>query len=87
MHKTLALQKMEIEKHKSHLLQEQTVAKQVFDNIAHDGCLNLDLIRHYMSPLAVFNGDVLVAEIGPEGNMLILLGEFTGHGLPAAIGS
>ena len=87
MHSTLAEQKQQIEQHNIHLIQEQTVAKQVFDKIAHSGCLDLDIIRHYMSPLAVFNGDVLVSEIGPDGNMLIMLGDFTGHGLPAAIGS
>ena len=87
MHSTLAEQKTQIEQHNIHLIQEQTVAKQVFDKIAHSGCLDLPLITHYMSPLAVFNGDVLVAEIGPDGNMLMMLGDFTGHGLPAAIGS
>jgi len=63
------------------------VAKQVFDKIAHTGCLDLGNIRHYMSPLAVFNGDVLVSELSPNGNMVVMLGDFTGHGLPAAIGS
>ena len=87
MHSTLAEQKEQIEQHNIHLIQEQTVAKQVFDKIAHGGCMDLDLIHYYMSPLAVFNGDVLVSEVGPDGNMLILLGDFTGHGLPAAIGS
>src|SRR5690606_30450278 len=63
------------------------VAKQVFDKIAHNGCLDLENIRYHMSPLAVFNGDILVAEISPTGSMMVLLGDFTGHGLPAAIGS
>lgn len=87
MHKTLAHQKSLIELHNQHLIQEQTVAKQVYDKIAHSGCLDLDIIRSYMSPLSVFNGDVLVAEVSPSGSVMILLGDFTGHGLPAAIGS
>jgi len=87
MHLTLAQQKSVIEVHNQHLLQEQAVAKQVYDKIAHSGCLDLKYINFYMSPLAVFNGDVLVAEITPAGSILILLGDFTGHGLPAAIGS
>jgi len=87
MHNTLARQKDEIEANNRHLIQEQRVAKQVFDNIAHSGCLNLDIIQNYMSPLAVFNGDVLVAEVSPTGSVMVLLGDFTGHGLPAAIGS
>jgi len=87
MHQTLAQQKALIEVHNQHLIQEQRVAKQVYDKIAHSGCLDLDIIHSYMSPLAVFNGDVLVAEISPSGSVLMLLGDFTGHGLPAAIGS
>lgn len=87
MHVTLAQQKSLIEVHNQHLIQEQTVAKQVYDKIAHSGCLDMDYINFYMSPLAVFNGDVLVAETTPAGSVLILLGDFTGHGLPAAIGS
>ena len=87
MHQTLAQQKSLIEVHNQHLIQEQTVAKQVYDKIAHSGCLDIDIINFYMSPLAVFNGDVLVAELSPSGSVMILLGDFTGHGLPAAIGS
>lgn len=87
MHSTLVEQKRKIELNNKHLIHEQNVAKQVFDRIAHTGCLNLENIRYHMSPLAVFNGDVLVAEVSPTGSMMVLLGDFTGHGLPAAIGS
>lgn len=87
LHKTLAQQKAQIEAHNQHLLQEHTVAKQVFDQIAHTGCLDDGYLRFYMSPLAVFNGDVVVADISPTGSLFVLLGDFTGHGLPAAIGS
>ncbi len=87
MHQTLAEQKRQIELHNQHLIQEQTVAKQVFDQVAHSGCLDDGYLRYYMSPLAVFNGDVIVADISPSGSLFVLLGDFTGHGLPAAIGS
>jgi len=87
MHVTLHRQRNEIALHNEHLLQEQTVAKQVFDNIAHSGCLDAANVKYLLSPLAVFNGDVLVAGIRPSGNMMVLLGDFTGHGLPAAIGA
>ncbi len=87
MHSTVLEQKAQIEENNRHLIQEQTVAKQVFDKIAHTGCLDMGNIKHYMSPMAVFNGDVLVSEISPNGNMVVMLGDFTGHGLPAAIGS
>lgn len=87
MNRTLSLQKNLIERNNKHLLQEQTVAKQVFDRIANTSSLKLSIIRYYMSPMAVFNGDVLLADISPTGSLMVLLGDFTGHGLPAAIGS
>ncbi len=87
MNQTMIRQKNLIETNNKHLLQEQTVAKQVFDKIAHSGTLDLPIIRYYMSALAVFNGDVLLADISPMGSLFVILGDFTGHGLPAAIGS
>lgn len=69
------------------LLNEQAVARRVFDNIAHRGCLDAPNIRYRASPLSVFNGDLLLASPRPDGSMLVFLGDFTGHGLPAAIGA
>ncbi len=87
MHATILDQRDQISRHNQHLLQEQTVAKQVFDNIAHSGCLDSNNVRYYLSSLAVFNGDLLVAGMRPGGSMMVLLGDFTGHGLPAAVGA
>ena len=87
MHETMLTQRDQIALHNEHLIQEQTVAKQVFDNIAHTGCLDASNVRYFLSPLAVFNGDIIVAAFRPSGEMVVLLGDFTGHGLPAAIGA
>ncbi len=76
-----------IARHNEHLLTEQRVAKAVFDKVAHSGCLDAPNIRYLQSPFAVFNGDLLLAAFKPSGGMHILLGDFTGHGLPAAIGA
>lgn len=87
LHNTMIIQRDQLAQHHQRLLQEQAVAKQVFDNVAHSGCLNASNVRYFLSSLAVFNGDVVVAGIRPNGNMMVLLGDFTGHGLPAAIGA
>jgi len=87
MHSTMLAQRNQIVQYNNRLLQEQMVAKHVFDNVAHSGCLNASNVRYYLSSLAVFNGDVLVAAMRPNGSMMVLLGDFTGHGLPAAIGA
>jgi len=84
---TVLQQRDLIAKHHDHLLTEQRVAKAVFDKVAHSGCLNAPNIRYMQSPYALFNGDLLLAAFKPSGGMHVLLGDFTGHGLPAAIGA
>lgn len=84
---TVLQQRDLIAKHNEHLVTEQRVAKAVFDKVAHSGCLSAPNIRYLQSPYALFNGDLLLAAFKPSGGMHVLLGDFTGHGLPAAIGA
>ncbi|WP_163833100.1 ATP-binding SpoIIE family protein phosphatase [Spartinivicinus ruber] len=87
MHNTLQEQRDKIVEHNQYLLHEQTVAKEIFDKVAHSGCLNAPNLRAVQSPFAIFNGDIVVAARKPSGGMMVLLGDFAGHGLPAAIGA
>lgn len=87
LHETVQRQRDEISLHNERLLHEQKVAKQVFDNIAHPGCIDAPNIQYLLSPMAVFNGDLVLASRKPSGGMYVFLGDFTGHGLPAAIGA
>ncbi|TPG73651.1 fused response regulator/phosphatase [Pseudomonas arsenicoxydans] len=84
---TVLQQRDLIARHHDYLLNEQRVAKAVFDKVAHSGCLNAPNIRYLQSPYALFNGDLLLAAFTPAGDMHVLLGDFTGHGLPAAVGA
>ncbi|WP_419793799.1 ATP-binding SpoIIE family protein phosphatase [Pseudomonas palleroniana] len=85
---TVLQQRDQIARHHEYLLQEQRVAKAVFDKVAHSGCINhAPNIRYLQSPYALFNGDLLLAAYTPSGDMHVLLGDFTGHGLPAAVGA
>ncbi len=87
MHVTLEQQRDQIADNHERLVQEQEVAKRTFDKVAHKGSLNSHNIQYSMSPMAVFNGDVLLASVRPNGNLCMVLGDFTGHGLAAAIGA
>lgn len=87
LHETVLKQRDLITSHHNYLLNEQRVAKAVFDQVAHSGCLSAPNIRYLQSPYALFNGDLLLAAYTPAGNMHVLLGDFTGHGLPAAVGA
>lgn len=87
LHDTVLQQRDLIARHNEHLLREQRVAKAVFDKVAHSGCLDAPNISYMQSPYALFNGDLLLAAYKPSGGMHVMLGDFTGHGLPAAIGA
>ena len=43
-------------------------------------------LSYLIAPLERTNGDILLAAPRPDGGQHVLLGDFTGHGLPAAIG-
>lgn len=87
MHQALSDQRDLMHERNRQLLEEQHVARRVFDSVAHTGCLDAPNIRYHASPLSVFSGDVLFASPRPAGGMLVFTGDFTGHGLPAAIGA
>jgi CheY-like chemotaxis protein len=67
--------------------QEQESAERVFRKLLHRGALSDPCFRYLISPSALFNGDLLFAARRPQGGYRVLLGDFTGHGLPAAIGA
>lgn len=85
LYKTLELQRDKIKQHQKRLEHEQHQAKEIFDKIAHPGCLEAPYIRYHLSPTFIFNGDILVAAEKPGGGLQFILGDVTGHGLPAAI--
>lgn len=87
LHRTIQEQKNEIVKYNDNLVQEQKIAKSLFDNIAHPGCIDSPNIKSIISPMSIFNGDLVLSARNPLGGMYIFVGDFTGHGLPAAVGS
>lgn len=87
MHNTLQTQRDQIYANNQRLIREQEIAKLTFDKVAHEGALHVDNIQYSVSPMAIFNGDVLLAAIHPNGDLCVLLGDFTGHGLAAAMGA
>lgn len=44
-------------------------------------------VEALVKPATVFSGDIFLCATGPVGNTCIFLGDFTGHGLAAAIGT
>lgn len=66
---------------------EQRLAGQLLSNVRRQGNIDVPGIRHLTTPLDFFNGDIVLVAPTPEGELRWLLGDFTGHGLSAAIGT
>ncbi|WP_067222584.1 fused response regulator/phosphatase [Marinomonas gallaica] len=69
------------------MVHDQEVAKMVYERITHSNCLSDRALSTLHHGSHIFNGDVILAAYKPNGGMHLLLGDFTGHGLSAAIGA
>ncbi|WP_019530531.1 fused response regulator/phosphatase [Dasania marina] len=64
---------------------EHRVVESIFTN-QFQKQINHPHVKYHMSPVSVFNGDVLLVANGPADNTYLLIGDATGHGLAAAVG-
>lgn len=87
LHTALAETNERLLHHNRKLAREQEIVTHFFDNALRQSCLDERLMRHHVSSLSAFNGDVLLAERGSGGQYYVVLGDFTGHGLSAAMGT
>ena len=67
--------------------QELYLAKHMFDSITGRKPKNASYIHHWSLAAGHFCGDLLIFERAPDNTLHIMLGDFTGHGLAAAIGA
>lgn len=87
LYNKLEQQAQTIQQHNNYLQQEQEAAERIFRNIVHRGHLHESCFHYRISPAALFNGDMLLAAPLAAGGYRVLMGDFTGHGLPAAVGA
>jgi len=69
------------------LRHEYHFAAQVFSNISPDDVPKCSNVKMLLSPLDIVCGDLVIAIPKPSGGLYAFLGDFTGHGLSAAIGA
>lgn len=82
----LKKQRDELDYHRKRIQREQEIAEQVFAKVANLGDFNFPNMRYLLDPMGVVNGDILLAKkVDPV--QYVILGDFTYHGLPAAIGA
>lgn len=66
---------------------EHYSAEKIFEKFVNGPSNSVPGIETQISPASIFSGDVFLSTITPSGCAVLLLGDFTGHGLPAAIGA
>lgn len=79
--KNKVLQQYQYEAEKEHIIVDR-----VFERALADSQLDHPNINYFQSPMSNFNGDILLSAVSPRGGLYMFLGDFTGHGLSAAIG-
>jgi len=80
-------QRDEIERHHERLRQEHELAERLFSAIVGSTGFDVPNIQYLISPMTIASGDLVLAERRPDGVQQVLVGDFTGHGLSAALGA
>lgn len=69
------------------LSNENELIEHFFENALQQSFLDKDIIKYHMSSLSTFNGDVFLVKRAPKGGLYMVMGDFSGHGLTAAMGT
>lgn len=77
----------ELKYHQQSIEREHAIVEHVFANGLDRSSTRCDNVVAYTSSMSMFNGDVVLVAPSPSGGVYVLIGDFTGHGLSAAIGS
>ena len=73
--------------HRRTVERELAVVEHIFNNASNRNETYSDNLNFYTSAMSLFNGDMVLVAPSPTGGLYFLVGDFTGHGLAAAIGS
>lgn len=69
-----------------HQKDELVLARHVFEVALGQNVIS-ERLRAYIAPMTGFSGDMILTADAPNGELMAMLGDFTGHGLPAALGA
>ena len=83
--RTVALQHLKIERQHNLMLKEQVLAEQIYSRAITTDNIATKYIHSLLRAVSIFSGDLLLTADCPDGKLHILLGDFTGHGLTAAV--
>lgn len=87
--KLIAMQRIrslhqELSRYQQRTTEEIALSKHVFDAVTNRNP-RLPAVQHWHSAVGHFSGDIMLYGRSPSGRLLLMLGDFTGHGLGAAL--
>ena len=77
----------EVQQHHDQILHDEEIAEELFSRVVMAENVELDKLHVMLRPAVTFSGDILMTARSPSGELYVLLGDFTGHGLVASIGA
>lgn len=80
------IQHEKLSRYQQDISYDLNIAERVLSKISNQEVLDVGNIHYYLSAMEQLNGDVIFATNKPDGGQQFMLGDFTGHGLGAAIG-
>ncbi|MEO5333159.1 MAG: SpoIIE family protein phosphatase [Magnetococcus sp. YQC-5] len=85
-HLELSAANQKLDKQNRMLKEERELIERIILKMRQADTFDACHLRYLVSPVEVTAGDMLLSSFTPDGRQLVLLGDFTGHGLTAAIG-
>lgn len=76
----------EIKYHHDQMAVEREFIEEIIDRMRNSGECDFKYLRVIQSPVEKTTGDIVLSAFRPDGSQHVMLGDFAGHGLCAAIG-
>ena len=73
--------------HQQQIEREHSIVERVFEKSTNRVTSYCSCAKKYTSPASMFNGDLVLESPSPAGGVYHIVGDFTGHGLSASIGT
>ncbi|MCU4675506.1 fused response regulator/phosphatase [Catenovulum sp. 2E275] len=73
--------------HQNQTEREHAIVEHIFSNAFSNNTYLSEMVSYHLSPASMFNGDLFLVNRSPLGGTYVFLGDFTGHGLAAAVGA
>ena len=83
----IAVLNREVQGMYSMIHREQEIAESVFINAIQSSNIENSYIKQVVRPAGIFSGDMVLSAYSPSRDLYFLTGDFTGHGLLAALGA